>query len=340
MSIDENNNEEGLADYYDLVVYGTGFIPSIISCAAAKVGKSVMHLDRNEFYGDEDYSTFVGLSAFTASNSDEKSIDESIDGPLHKVIEFVDYTSSDLVINNQKNKWNSSSIHPSCFHYQMEKLPPKEADLLDMKMHHPSFCGYLKHNELTTNRASTAAYSRDYNIDMVSPRLLHASGKLIDWFINSGASNYLEFKSLEEIHLLDEEATWVCVPRSKTHVFISTDLTAKEKRSLMKLQQAVTDAGRGGGAAVYCINDTDLSTTGSLLRPQNKRSDPGLGSLMQSEKYFHSFLLKSGLTPRLSSLVLYGMCLSASPQEYTTNRGVQDLTLLIGNALYIVILFD
>lgn len=36
---------------FDLCVIGTGFQESIIAAAASRVGKSVLHIDQNEFYG-------------------------------------------------------------------------------------------------------------------------------------------------------------------------------------------------------------------------------------------------------------------------------------------------
>ncbi|KAH8253367.1 hypothetical protein KR032_005069 [Drosophila birchii] len=43
---------DDLPDQFDLVVIGTGFIESCIAAAASRVGKSVLHLDHNEYYGD------------------------------------------------------------------------------------------------------------------------------------------------------------------------------------------------------------------------------------------------------------------------------------------------
>lgn len=40
-----------LPSEFDLVVVGTGFPESVIAAAASRVGKSVLHVDENEFYG-------------------------------------------------------------------------------------------------------------------------------------------------------------------------------------------------------------------------------------------------------------------------------------------------
>ncbi|CAO1391944.1 unnamed protein product [Diamesa hyperborea] len=42
---------DDLPSEYDLVVVGTGFPESIISAAASRIGKTVLHIDENEYYG-------------------------------------------------------------------------------------------------------------------------------------------------------------------------------------------------------------------------------------------------------------------------------------------------
>lgn len=41
---------EDLPSEFDLVVVGTGFSESIIAAAASRVGKTVLHVDENEYY--------------------------------------------------------------------------------------------------------------------------------------------------------------------------------------------------------------------------------------------------------------------------------------------------
>ncbi|XP_055372850.1 rab proteins geranylgeranyltransferase component A [Condylostylus longicornis] len=43
--------EDELPSQFDLIVIGTGFSESIIAAAASRIGKTVLHLDPNEFYG-------------------------------------------------------------------------------------------------------------------------------------------------------------------------------------------------------------------------------------------------------------------------------------------------
>ena len=40
-----------MSEEYDLIVEGTGLIESIVACAAAKCGKSLLQIDANDYYG-------------------------------------------------------------------------------------------------------------------------------------------------------------------------------------------------------------------------------------------------------------------------------------------------
>ena len=48
-----NDPDDGLQERYDLILLGTGLVESIVACAAARIGKSVLHLDKCNYYGRE-----------------------------------------------------------------------------------------------------------------------------------------------------------------------------------------------------------------------------------------------------------------------------------------------
>lgn len=65
---------EDLPSEFDLIVVGTGFAESVIAAAASRVGKSVFHVDENEFYGgfwsSFNFDTFI--SHLERSKNDDK----------------------------------------------------------------------------------------------------------------------------------------------------------------------------------------------------------------------------------------------------------------------------
>ena len=47
----EEPESESKVDRYDLIIEGTGIVESIVACAASRSGKSVLHLDSDDYYG-------------------------------------------------------------------------------------------------------------------------------------------------------------------------------------------------------------------------------------------------------------------------------------------------
>lgn len=43
--------EDDLPTQYDVIVVGTGMTESIVAAAASRIGRKVLHLDSNEYYG-------------------------------------------------------------------------------------------------------------------------------------------------------------------------------------------------------------------------------------------------------------------------------------------------
>jgi hypothetical protein len=68
-------------DTYELVVVGTGLVECILAGAAARVGKRVVHLDPNEFYG-ADWGSFAlkDISAYTRAPKPARQPPAACDG--------------------------------------------------------------------------------------------------------------------------------------------------------------------------------------------------------------------------------------------------------------------
>ena len=87
-----------------------------------------------------------------------------------------------------------------------------------------------------SNLWTRARASRAYSLEL-SPHLLYCSSELITCLANTKISQYLEFKALEHIFILQKELqpepTLQRVPSSRDDVFTSS-LSLQEKRKLMK----------------------------------------------------------------------------------------------------------
>lgn len=76
--------------------------------------------------------------------------------------------------------------------------------------------------------------SRSYNLDS-TPKFLGSRDALVETLIRSGVGRYLEFKSVDDIYILDQRLKSLeKVPSSKEDIFINKSVSLIEKRKLMK----------------------------------------------------------------------------------------------------------
>lgn len=90
--IAERSEEKSSSGRYDLIVDGTGLTASIVACAASRSGKTVLHIDSNDYYGCnsasfplEDFLTWCRASFCQETlHSDEKEefVDEEERSPI------------------------------------------------------------------------------------------------------------------------------------------------------------------------------------------------------------------------------------------------------------------
>ena len=336
---EEEEEEEGLKAEYDVILYGTGLVESILACAAARAGKSVLHLDKNGFYGRE--CTGGSLEFFLTQNRlpfqnngvvNALDIDFNVGGETPReeggeatlifasiaeqskvqvrVLDFSDIKSGDS--GKPEAATRRDHEHPACHKYVMEKSPTLGEGVTSSNCH-PCFFGYIQDHRMTSKRALLK--SRFFNIDS-SVRLLFGSTSSIDAILASGISKYLEFKSVEGIFFLERQSGDFCaVPCNKGEIFTSKLLNALEKRSLMKFLQLTIDWGQNQeGNTVTTLNERELAHGRSLKRPQNKKQtvqqqEQPEESPCTSEDDFRSHLDSLKVSKRLQDVIIHALCL-------------------------------
>ena len=65
-----------LPDSFDVIVIGTGLGESMIAASLSRIGKSVLHIDRNEYYGSQ-WATFTFDSIIKWAEEHKKLRDET-----------------------------------------------------------------------------------------------------------------------------------------------------------------------------------------------------------------------------------------------------------------------
>eukprot|EP01039_Chlorochromonas_danica_P004174 gene4174-4586_t len=283
-------------------------------------------------------------SGTTGSSSDIGS------GRLYHIVSNFDALPSDMINspstqlfnNNKSNVWHPSMlslIRPSTIQKVDGVVEGDDANQL-----HPVFQSAATHSDQADLLAIQAlSRDRDFNFGHL-PKCLLSTGKFIDCLVNSGVSRYLEFKAVDGIYFhtsseKGKEGILWKIPCSKNDIFNSKQMTALEKRCLMKFHQMVADWGRSEqGCDVNVLNETELAVGRSLYRPQNKAHGCQENALQKNDsKPFDQLMAEYKLSPLLQALIQYGLCFysgsgsGVNSPSYLTGRALKDLSLHINS---------
>ncbi|KAL4139081.1 hypothetical protein PRIC2_002579 [Phytophthora ramorum] len=282
---------------YDVLLVGTGMVEAILAGALARVGKKVLHLDQNDYYGSN-YASFP-LAQFLRWTKNESITprafgDEEENGTVER--------------NSVAVEAETQRVLPMRSSFACQLLEERFAD--------------------EATKEELVRQSSSFSID-VNPRLMLSSEQLVEILITSGVGRYLEFAAIERtyVHLQpsasgaaeaeDPDTVWE-VPCSKKDVFQSKLLGMVEKRQLMKFLQFVADYGETHilHEDVKTKNERSLALGRALKRPQNKASqadgDAALAEYLDGP--FQELLEKHfKLSAKLQQVVVYCVGLASFP---------------------------
>ena len=225
-------DDEGLQTSYDVILYGTGLIQSILAAALARVGKSVLHLDPQDFYGELDaVHSLSSLTDFLSTWRNQQNNNASFQlvekeenqillqelGGL-STLQVSSMTSSPpsppspsftigMQVTTPYGMGTIQSI-PSTNRLQIQLHPWKLANQTSPIL----YCDPTKSSSsilvtpLLTHQYHKyiAPQSRNYALDL-NPTLVLATGDAVEGMIDSGVSHYCEFKSLLGLYLYMED---------------------------------------------------------------------------------------------------------------------------------------
>mmetsp|Transcript_36963 Transcript_36963/g.96835 ORF Transcript_36963/g.96835 Transcript_36963/m.96835 type:complete len:674 (-) Transcript_36963:2727-4748(-) len=243
---------------FDAVVLGTGLPNAILAAALSRIGKTVLHLDRYDFYGQE-WATFNlkelrSLDQFFNPKA-EATQDSGVAVTLGPDEMVVDARHSALRFGFEEAIHAVSPPPPA-----PAAAPPQTNDdaaaadaTIDTKEAAPPAAKKgdgppepAPAVELTPEQLEAEALEallgqyRRYSIDLL-PKACLSRGALIDLLISSNIGRYLEFKAVSEtfIRMADGNRE---VPCSKQTLLLNRSVSPKEKRLLMKFLQFCTKA--------------------------------------------------------------------------------------------------
>lgn len=228
--------EDDLPTEYDVIVVGTGMTESIVAAAASRIGKKVLHLDSNEYYGGL-WATFNfdGLQKWIEDLKSCKDDTKDIFGiDLQADEKFLKASDEYSAVENIEETWyisNESDLPVvSSKDTQTDTIgdgtgggdEKADDDKVEKKEN-------VKHWSIDRIRKEY----RKFDIDL-APKLLFARGELVELLISSNISRYAEFRSVSRVAtFMDGKLTQV--PCSRADVFANKTVSLVEKRMLMKL---------------------------------------------------------------------------------------------------------
>ncbi|XP_056302629.1 rab proteins geranylgeranyltransferase component A 1 [Danio aesculapii] len=318
---------QDLPSQFDVVILGTGLTESVIAAACSRVGQSVLHLDRRNYYaGNWASFTFNGLLSWIEEykNQQEVQITESEqewrslieDGEDVVPLNSVDSSISNLEIfcyaSEEEEQEEETKVPSTCLNAEtvseeansdstetQDMVTSDELHALDISersqseeekqpISSPADPPAEVQNKITYQKLLKEG--RRFNIDLVS-KLMYSRGALVDLLIKSNVSRYAEFKNIGRI-LTCRNGKVEQVPCSRADVFASKQLTVVEKRMLMKF-------------LTFCLDFEQ--------HPEEYQD--------YSEKPFNEFLKSKKLTENLQDFVLHSIAMVT--QHTLTEEGLK-----------------
>uniref|UniRef100_A0A8D8CDX9 Rab proteins geranylgeranyltransferase component A n=1 Tax=Culex pipiens TaxID=7175 RepID=A0A8D8CDX9_CULPI len=214
--------DEDLPTEFDLIVVGTGLSESIVAAAASRIGKTVLHLDSNEYYGGF-WSSF-NLEALRKYAGECRG--RITPGACEKVEEGFLPLGRATFVENVGEEW----------------FPFEEGVEVD---------GW--------NREKILKEFRRFNVDL-APKLLYSRGSMVELLISSNICRYAEFRAVDRVATI-WNGRIMTVPCSRSDVFTSRDVNVVEKRLLMKfLQSCASFESDGSGTDEHRLEDIEGKT--------------------------------------------------------------------------------
>ncbi|XP_015788928.1 rab proteins geranylgeranyltransferase component A [Tetranychus urticae] len=297
--------EPGFEDEYDLVVIGTGLTESIVATACSRIGKKVLHLDPNDYYGDLWTSfTFPQLDDWarrhvqlaggknlpdngsqhqqqqqfqSQHNHDQNNPSEKVNNQTSNIgisLSKVNLTAGEMVYPWESGINLISNVEPVS--YMINEAPEKQD--LDKATEEEEEDVEEADDETEPWTFEKLSTERNWGIDLV-PRLLYSRGAMVNLLVSSNICRYLSFRSIERIlSCLPGTDELMDVPCTRQDIFNDSYTSLIEKRVLMRFIQLCLELER---------------------RPDLIEGFEGF-----EEQPFIEYLRSKGFTPLLQHLVL------------------------------------
>ncbi|XP_077278479.1 rab escort protein isoform X2 [Temnothorax americanus] len=236
--------EDDLPTEYDVVVVGTGMTESIVAAAASRIGKRVLHLDSNEYYGGL-WATFNfdGLQKWMEDLKTVKSNTRNTNVDLKEDEKFLKASDQYSTVENIGEIWyiSNDADLPDVSSKDTQTESSGDSAAVDGAEKTDQDKADRKENVKQWSIDRIKKEYRRFNIDL-APKLLFARGELVELLISSNIARYAEFRAVSRVAtFMDGKLTQV--PCSRADVFANKTVSVIEKRMLMQLLTSCMEQG-------------------------------------------------------------------------------------------------
>ena len=184
-----------------IVIIGTGLTESILAGALQRAGKSVLHLDLNEYYGSLFKSVpFIEMihnseyhlnsdGSITSGNTDDGNSGNTVDGNI--TIELISDTKDAITMEEFNQYKLQQTIKPNAWFMNTKIL-----------------------------------------VDLM-PQFVYGNSTMIDILVKAKVGQYLEFQLLKTFYMIRKDGLQLA-PMSREDIFSNKEFSLVEKRRLMK----------------------------------------------------------------------------------------------------------
>ncbi|XP_044749171.1 rab proteins geranylgeranyltransferase component A [Coccinella septempunctata] len=254
--------DNNLPTEFDIIVVGTGVVESIVSAAASRNGKRVLHLDNKSYYGGH-WASFNLEDFQNIGTDDTLPTQTNTYQSFGKAGELFQAFGNDLRnIRNFQTNWHIEKNLPNISDASSSEAPqekkeerketndetetnPDDKSAGDLGEVLGGICEETEKLQVTVqeqNIVTQASLKKDYRkfiIDLC-PKLHFARGDFVELLISSNIARYSEFRSVSRV------LTWIngnieVVPCSRSDVFANNKVSVVEKRMLMKLLTSIEE---------------------------------------------------------------------------------------------------
>uniref|UniRef100_A0A0R3RTY7 Rab proteins geranylgeranyltransferase component A n=1 Tax=Elaeophora elaphi TaxID=1147741 RepID=A0A0R3RTY7_9BILA len=197
---------------FDVVILGTGLPECMIAAACARSGLSVLHLDKNDYYGDlwASFNIQTIQNWINGSSRNNNVAEVSPESFLHDGEKFLPVSCRSFI----------ESIHQHCFQDHVDSAQELDTEILSrLQKVDPQW--------------------RKFTLDLL-PKVLLSRGNMVKLLCDSGVAKYCEFKCVDRfLSCVSNKGpnSLEVVPCSRGEIFRTDTISVQDKRRVMRFLQ-------------------------------------------------------------------------------------------------------